>query len=372
MGKAVLIIVFGSIILYGIVNLNVNSRIGKATQTAVDSYSETQVRNIANSVAEYLLAKVGDNSNYRVNSPQTIDMFGGTSTYTITNSFFEGDSLIKFAVNSAYNGVNKSITVYGKVAEFKEVKIPVTVKAAITTNNDVDTKGTIVIDGRDHDLNGNLIPNQGTKGVSTTNSYSRGGNSKVGATSSKVDYSPSKKINSNVVTENESWPGGFPGTPDLVLGGASNGFPEGTLMSIAKTGKNGSQYVTDPNKLNNPLKGVTYVDLPNKSTWQPMSLEGTGILVVHNKNTNAVMKNLNSGTFKGLLIADDIVHIHTDIIGAIFGLTTNPSEGNCIGNGNGNVLFSSEALKKGIGVISSGGQNFGFGKHRIDVKYWFE
>ena len=103
------------------------------------------------------------------------------------------------------------------------------------------------------------------------------------------------------------------------------------------------------------------------------NVEGTGILILHNSSTNAEIKNINSGTFKGLLIADDMVHIHTDILGAVVCLSPTPSEGNCIGNGNGNVLYSSTAIKKGISdASSSNAPGYGFANHRMGIKYWYE
>jgi hypothetical protein len=75
------------------------------------------------------------------------------------------------------------------------------------------------------------------------------------------------------------------------------------------------------------------------------------------------MKNLNSGTFKGLIIADDVVHIHTNIIGGLICLSPAPSEGNCIGNGNGSVLYSTEAITAATGgagtSVSSGSGSSG-------------
>jgi hypothetical protein len=74
-------------------------------------------------------------------------------------------------------------------------------------------------------------------------------------------------------------------------------------------------------------------------------------LIVHNGAKNAIMKNLNSGTFTGLMIVDDPVHIHTQIIGALVGLTRTPSEGNCIGNGSGSVIYSREAIGAAMSMI---------------------
>jgi hypothetical protein len=88
---------------------------------------------------------------------------------------------------------------------------------------------------------------------------------------------------------------------------------------------------------------------------------------------DAKIKNLNWGTFKGLLIVDDIIHIHADILGAVVGLTPNPSEGNCVGNGNGTVKYSRELVANSApssgGSGSEGGGNSG---ERIVVRSWYQ
>ncbi len=71
---------------------------------------------------------------------------------------------------------------------------------------------------------------------------------------------------------------------------------------------------------------------------------------------HAVLKNINPGgtscgCFRGLIIADDIVHIHSTITGAVGSLTTAPSSGNVIGNGSGKVLFSRAALASTGGLV---------------------
>ncbi len=174
----------------------------------------------------------------------------------------------------------------------------------------------------------------------------RGGGTDAGGTAGGIDYPPASPADPEVIEENADWgTDGFPDTPDEVMGGPSNGYPEGTLKLIAMSGFNGSQWVTNPDDLSLPLSGVTYVELPSGAEWKPVDFGGVskGILVVHNTIGDARMVNINDGTFKGLIIADDIEHIHEDIIGAVVSLTTSPS-GNCIGNGNGQILYSSEAI----------------------------
>jgi len=70
--------------------------------------------------------------------------------------------------------------------------IPSGVRGGVTANSTVTTLGNLIIDGRDHDLNGTLIAGHGTMGVSITQTYKRGGNSKAGGTAAGMDYAPAK------------------------------------------------------------------------------------------------------------------------------------------------------------------------------------
>ncbi len=373
MGKMILILLMGTIVIFGVLNVNINKGLNLATDKSLEFYAEAGARNITNSMAQVITARLGDNNDYRVNSPAKLDLLGGSATYTVVDEIVGSDTLAKINVQGTYMGVNSNISAHVKFPDGGAPVFPAAVLAAITTNNPVETLGKLIVDGRDHDMNGNLLPGKGTLGIWTTDSYSRGGASTVGGTFEKKDYAPEKKYSSNIASTNQTWPDGYPSTPEGIMGGASKGYPEGKLKSLAMSGFEGSQYVTDPSKLTYPLKGITYIELANNGTWQSMNIEGTGILIVHNKQLNAKMKNLNSGTFKGLLMADDIVHIHSDIIGAVVALTPDPSDGNCIGNGNGSVLFSSEAVTSAM--PASGGKplfGFGFGKHRVEIFDWYE
>jgi hypothetical protein len=374
MGKAIIIYVLGSLSIFLVLNRNVNTRITSTTDSVAVNFSDMSVRNIANSMAEMLIAEVGNNKNYRVTTWTQRSLLGGTAQYKVVDTLIVADSLIKISVKANYHGQRKNVDVLGKSAVSGSPGfIPGAVKAAISTNNNVQTLGNLIVDGRDHDLNGNLISGQGTYAVWTTGNLSRSGNSKLGSTASGTDYSPAKSENNNLRLEGQTYPGGYPNTPDSFLGGAANGFSEGTLKALAQTGWNGSQYVTNPSSLTYPLSGVTYVELPSGGVWNPANTNGSGILVVHNTSTNAKIENMNSGTFKGILIADDIIHIHNSIIGAVVALTSSPSEGNCVGNGNGTVKFSRAAVNQvTTNIKQTQTTGYGFGKKRISVVRWYE
>ncbi|MCH8293756.1 pilus assembly PilX N-terminal domain-containing protein [Candidatus Poribacteria bacterium] len=224
---------------------------------------------------------------------------------------------------------------------------PVDVQGAVTTLGPIGTLGTLVVDGRDHDLDGFLVNNNGVVGIITAvPTFVQSGASKVGGTVAGIDYRPkgSSQVNPAVIETNVVV--NF-NTPDQVLD-----YPEGALKSIAQGRVSGSQYVTDPADLTFPLSGVTYVELPSGTPWEAVHFgNSSGILVVHNTTTDAVITNLATGTFTGLVIADDPIHIQNTILGAVIALTPTPSEGNCIGNGTGDVLYSSEAIEEITQVV---------------------
>lgn len=367
-------LILGGIIIFGIISFNTYERLKSATDNSVNYYTGTQARNICNSAVGTLISDLADNTSWRVKTVASRSYDEGFISYTIKDTILNGENRIEVFCAARVAESYDTIIAYVKPPE--DGFIPACLRAAITTNNPTSTLGNIEIDGRNYKLTGELIPNSGTLGMWSTNIISQGGSSTIGGTYNGVDYAPTRPANVNVIAMNQTWPGGYPDSPDKVLG-ESNGFPEGKLMQIAKSGAGGSQYVTNPNNLTFPLKGVTYVELPanpKKNSWKAQNIQGSGILVVHNSALDAKIENLNSGTFTGLLIADDIVHIHTNIIGAVVGLTPSPSEGNCIGNGNGSVKFSSEAVMKATKDVSpsTAAKNFGFGKYRLEVTDWFE
>jgi hypothetical protein len=226
-------------------------------------------------------------------------------------------------------------------------------RAAIMSRGPIAINGTITVDGRDHDLAGSLLsPAAGVLAISSMSTFDRGGNGKVGGTSLMgINYALSKSTTDvTAVTEQNTTAWGNPATPEQVLGMAATD----ALKTIAQSGVNGSQYVTDPSAIHFPLSGVTYVEPPDGHVWDAIDFhESSGILIVHNATTNAVVKNTNGGTFAGIIIADDYIHIHDDILGVIVTLTTGPSEGNVIGNGSGTVNYSSQAVSNALSNLVS-------------------
>ena len=120
--------------------------------------------------------------------------------------------------------------------------MPPVVRGAWTANSDLNnTKSDMFIDGRDHDLNLNIIPKTGRFGVSSSTAFTNVDEAAIGGTRDSIDYPISFQVNPSVIEENYDWEGEFPKSPDEILG-----YPEGTLKKFAKDGLYGSLYTTNP------------------------------------------------------------------------------------------------------------------------------
>ena len=84
------------------------------------------------------------------------------------------DSTTKILISTGTSdGISRTLNV--KVQK----QIPSGLYGAITGNGNFATSGNITIDGRDHDVNGNVV-GTGSYGISTSGTYSQGGSSTVG------------------------------------------------------------------------------------------------------------------------------------------------------------------------------------------------
>jgi len=359
-GSAIIIVITGLIIISGIVFHNIQASSTRITENFDEYYLRQTTQDIAQTGAGMALRQLANDKTWRTGFP-IMNLLSGKVKVTASDSTLFGRKVVKI-VSIGYSQFGTSLERRDTTITYaRRAYVPYPVYGAITTNNAVSSLGSMTVDGRDHDSTGaTVIPGKGSWGVWTTKTYSIGGSSTIGGTASGTDYAPANPGNAAIIKQNQTHPGGYPGSPDSVLGGLSYGYPEGTLKAIAQSGTGGSQYTTNPATLTTPLKGVTYVELASGGTWQSMDITGSGILIVHNSAKNAIMKNLNSGTYKGLLIADDIIHVHATIVGGIVSLTPSPSAGNTIGNGSGAALFSNINILKateGAVLVPNGSQN---------------
>ena len=387
MARFIMIVVLGGMFTFGINNITQNSVVSQGTQNTVDNFSSNRARGIAGSMGDILMMRLSNDLSYRVNTKVKEDLYGGEVTYVVEDTFFEGDSLVKITVEAKFGGVTKTIITY--TDKPASGWVPPVVRGAWTANANLNnTISDMFIDGRDHDLNLNIIPTTGKFGVSTSTVFVNVEDAEIGGTNNKIDYPMTYPEVAEVIEENFDWGGSFPESPDEILG-----WPEGTLKTAAQSGVHGSQYLLVPNSadkidgdlLTYPLSGVTYIEITNSSELELM-LEQTGnsgIVVVHRDNGNSKLKGVKSdnssdGLFTGLLITDYSFHHHIDILGAVLMLSPDlETSKNCNGNADHWVKYSSEVIENSTKIAAEitglmGTVGYGFGKKRLDVKYVYE
>lgn len=247
---------------------------------------------------------------------------GGTTSVG-TVSIGKGDASV--AWDSTANTIvstgtlpNNDITVTIRVT-VQKFNLSVDAIAALHAASNLTTNGNITVDGRDHHADGTLTGDTGVYGIATTEpTYTQSGSSQIGGNGAEPDnpYDP-------VAVKTNADP--FPPTPEEILG------LEPGMLDAYKT-----DTIPDPN-----FTGIVYY---TGDLWEPVDFGtfSSGILIVHNAASNALMKNVH-GAFNGVIITDKLSHLNGDMIvnGCAF-VTT--EEGNVIGNGTAILNYSSEVL----------------------------
>jgi len=293
--------------------------------------------------------------------------FGG-GTYEIAAVENAPDDYTLTSVGT-YGGTRRAIEA---VVQRPSANLLLDALAAITSNGPVETTGNITVDGRDHSIDGLLTGAPGVFGVVGNDSVARRGSSEIGGNG----VAPSKE--SNIFDDFHTWADGvdndgdgatdeepfdgvdndgdgeidedvnsYPTGPDVALG-----LPPGILKAIAQM--SGTYFATEgalnsciaANGGNVPGGKILYLEADE---WLPADFgtelnEEPSIFVMHNESGTSLLKNLH-GQFKGLLLADHIVHINANaqVLGAVMSFG-DELYGNDLGNGNADVKYSSEVL----------------------------
>ncbi len=256
------------------------------------------------------------------------DVSFGKGNYTVscsTVSMGNFDTILILASGKQGNAQKKIEVLASLNAALNNDQLkPGWVRGAVTTYGDVTTLGNIEIDGRDHDTNGVLLayPNDyGVYGVSTCGDLTQSGNSIIGGRGI-----PSQRPADTASIQEYADTTGYPLTPEAVFG-----LPPGTF----------DPFKIRPEDFTTPFHGIVYVE---GTLIAPDLNNSTGILIIHKSDYSASIKNLR-GDFKGMLIADDIIHINNNasLFGAVLTFKTF-TDGNALGNGNADIYYSSYIL----------------------------
>ncbi|MEP0821961.1 MAG: hypothetical protein HRF44_03850 [Ignavibacterium sp.] len=376
MGKGALLLVLGASVVFTVMNLQLNKSAEQANQNLVGFFEQSVAAALADQSAEYLLTTLADSSTWRVHTPTFLnpDIAGVSGDFTVLYSIRDmkkevrgwEKKAIELRIEARYGRSTDTVVVYlSRQFGF----VPPAIRGAITAAGILNrTVGELVVDGRNHGLDGGLDPTEpGVFGISTAMWFRNIGGALIGGVDANgVNHRPARFSIEAVVEEGLSQGGGFPRTPDEVVG-----MPEGFLKTLAQSGVEGSQYATDPLKLKMPLRGITYVELPSAVAWRGPNLTGcAGLLIVHNSSGNARLENANTKDvgFTGLIIADYMFHIHMDVLGAVVLLAPKLEVfKDCRGNSDHGITFSVDAVKRATHVLLKQGTGW---RGRVPIIGW--
>ncbi len=348
MGRVAVVLVAGVILIGGITLLSMNKTSTEYIARCVDQYDRAVAHSNAVSTANMAIGSLVRGVDFQEYS--SARLFGAWVSLDTSRM---GDSLVKVVARGYVPA--KDTAVVEALVDVRQGGMSFVPRATVVAHTSFTTRDEIVIDGRDHNAWGGLIPETGTLAISTTETFRRRNDSEIGGTCAGRDYQPTTNYRSCLVEEGAVWPNGFPDTPDQIFGGQQAGFPEGHLVEIAQSGVGGSQYVTNPRDLRWPLRSLTYANLPSSANWTDIDFgQSSGILVVHNTHSNARMGTLRSGRFSGIIIADRIDQIDNQIIGAMTLLI----QASATWRGSGTILFSRDAIEAGLCVLEAENPQF--------------
>lgn len=378
MGNQAIILALGVLLLVGIFTTTLLQRQNDLAENSGAAYAEQTAKENNDAAMELALRTLADSSRWR-SSLSNLAIGGGTSTVTFKDTVFGTDSAVVVrGVSTLSIGTDSGVALTIAIVKPSPGFVPRVIRGAFTAFDTLDDViSDMTLDGRNwqYDLS-TFSSKTGVYAVSTGQPvFINTQNAKLGGTtyltSPAIDITPAFPYNPLVVETNSPWPGGWPTTPDAALG-----FPEGTLKNIAVNKLvPGSQYITKYSDLKFPLRGVTFLEVPNLTIIkkQKIGVNPEGIFVLHSPGTDALWDDIQttSGPFKGLMIMDNVFHIHMDILGGLVALTPQLVQGKvCNGNAGHWIRYSSEAIQ-----ISTQLPNLlvdASWKNRLKVLSWFE
>ncbi|MBD3346307.1 MAG: hypothetical protein GF401_14730 [Chitinivibrionales bacterium] len=305
-------------VIAALVTLRITNRI---IETSKNKRVNVSLLNVAEASKEHLLANLRTKNfmpqaNTRLIAAE--NQQNGQGNYTVScsaNTAMDSVWIRSVAVN---DGKTRSIDVIASISP--EFDFTITgVRGAVTACGFVRTIGTVTIDGRNHDADGNVI-DDGLYGISTCNTVSQEGASKIGGNGT----APFTSATSSEINQNADCTG-YPTTPEEVLGILPGDLDEYKVASLPSGDFHGIYYLTND--------------------YGPIDFGvSSGIIICHNDTRSADFQ-VNNGVFGGIIIADRIDHFNGDaeLIGAVITLAETGEE--IFGNGTAIIKYCSSLVE---------------------------
>jgi hypothetical protein len=364
-GKAIIILLLGMIVIMGMVLGGILNTSNNISKNMVSDYQRKEAYNIAQSGANIGLRKLKNNPAYRNTSYSVFDMMYGKVNIRVIDTTMGASNVVAVKSTGFINYGKADSIVYTTIAIAPKIVNPAIIKGAFNSPSGVTYKfnGGGEIDGRNYNTNNQLISpgGTGTYGVWTTGTINIPGSSAViGGTANGIDYAPSPNPDTSIVRQNQVYDPGYPTNADQVMGGANAGFPDGTLMSAAKSGALGSQYIKSQSgslpTYNSPFSGITYIDWSGGSV---NNVSGSGILIINNLIPTNLSIEIKSSTFTGIVILSSNINLSVKqggVVGTVVVTGPNAPTSQLSVNGQGYIHYSSQAIKNGINGIPFSGK----------------
>lgn len=133
MGRAVIIVLLSSIIIYGIVSIQVNRSTSDAGTSNLNYYKDIYARNIANSMIEILKTRLINDTNYRVQEYNVEQILGGDVAYRLIDTVINSVRYVNTSVIANYSGTIKNMEAYFLINKLGSGGVPPFLRYAVVS-----------------------------------------------------------------------------------------------------------------------------------------------------------------------------------------------------------------------------------------------
>jgi len=335
MGKAVIILAVGMSVIVSMLIFSLNKNSDTGLQTAVDSYSNTKARLIANSGIEIYLEKLREDKSLTGNFLNNSLMDGSYDIY-----IYGGDTM-KIKSIAHFNGTTHTglATATRQAITFPDVNAAIYVSSnAISLN----LNGNVDINGNDHDINGNLIPGTSVPGFGVDNATDSA--YVINNIKSKVSYAIQGEGGApsvHTVNDTTDW---LQLTQDLIFAAdislPSGTYSTGTVLGTASDPK--ITYTTGDVDLSGSAYGYGIL-IVNGNVSMSGNFTFHGIVIAYGNSTITTKTTGNAGIYGGAIFVGDNVDMQA--------------------TGNAELYYSSEAINNAKNNLKSS---------RFTILSWWE
>jgi hypothetical protein len=346
MGKGILIIVMGISVIISLFILKLSANSKEGLSVSVNMFEQNQARLIANSGVEVYLEKLKADKSLLDNEFADNSLMGGNYDVSIQGP----DTLVKVTSIGRFQDVTHKTIVYAKADKVPFIPGPGAMyltASTISSFKKTGIGGSVLIDGNNHDINGNL-KGDGivTPGIAVDGNTQRD-QVKNMISKNAIDQVLGTGVSPSVVTISNTtdW-------DDYALQLTEN--PDIIIDTQAKVGKtNNWGTISDPK--------ITFVNgdiaINNSST-----AEGCGVLVV-----NGNLSINGNFTYRGLIIAykETTIEIKLNGNGKIYGGMVVAGQSIIIevASGNFSALYSLDAMNNIATLLKT---------NRFKIVSWWE